>query len=206
MAGSAVVLALLLLSACTVKNAAYAPQADGASPVSSDIDTVRDAGPAGDTPGGADKDTGPDGPQNTQDAPGADAKPCTHQTFYDDADGDAFGDPAQPVVSCAAPPGHVANKLDCDDLDPAAHPGQNSFYTVPTKGEGDFDYDCDKQEEQEYAAFASCVWKASNCVGDGWSGAVPGCGQEGVFVECQKKSGRVTGCIQVATKKTQGCR
>jgi hypothetical protein len=45
------------------------------------------------------------------------------QTFYRDADGDGYGDPATPLSACAAPPGYVSNALDCDDAHAAVHPG-----------------------------------------------------------------------------------
>jgi hypothetical protein len=46
-------------------------------------------------------------------------------TFYADADGDTYGDPAAPVQNCSgvAPPGHVANSLDCNDASALAYPG-----------------------------------------------------------------------------------
>lgn len=39
------------------------------------------------------------------------------QTWYADADGDGWGDPAAPTGACQAPDGHVDNTLDCDDTD-----------------------------------------------------------------------------------------
>jgi hypothetical protein len=43
-------------------------------------------------------------------------------TWFEDADGDSFGNPASTTTACAAPPGYVANDLDCADMagsDPA---------------------------------------------------------------------------------------
>jgi len=44
-------------------------------------------------------------------------------TWYADADGDAFGDPAATVDACEQPDGHVADATDCDDTDHTVHPG-----------------------------------------------------------------------------------
>ncbi|HJL19834.1 MAG TPA: MopE-related protein [Sandaracinaceae bacterium LLY-WYZ-13_1] len=48
----------------------------------------------------------------------------TLRTFYRDADGDDFGDPAStPMRVCAPPSGWVENDTDCDDEDSASNPG-----------------------------------------------------------------------------------
>lgn len=44
-------------------------------------------------------------------------------TWYSDADGDGFGNAAVTTSSCSRPPGYVSNAGDCDDADPASHPG-----------------------------------------------------------------------------------
>jgi parallel beta-helix repeat protein len=44
-------------------------------------------------------------------------------TFYRDADGDGYGDPAATVLACATPPGYVSDHTDCDDAHASAHPG-----------------------------------------------------------------------------------
>ena len=45
-------------------------------------------------------------------------------SFYRDADGDRFGDPAVVVMACAAPGGYVADNTDCDDTSVARRPDQ----------------------------------------------------------------------------------
>ena len=45
------------------------------------------------------------------------------QPVWNDGDDDGFGDPDATQDVCIAPDGWVANSLDCDDTDPAVHPG-----------------------------------------------------------------------------------
>ncbi|MDX6447316.1 MAG: hypothetical protein QOH71_4390, partial [Blastocatellia bacterium] len=42
-------------------------------------------------------------------------------TFYQDADGDGFGNPSVSVQACAAPTGYVTNNTDCNDGDSSVH-------------------------------------------------------------------------------------
>lgn len=58
-------------------------------------------------------------------------------TWYTDADGDGYGDPASGVTACEPPPGKVADGTDCDDTDPAYHPGAAETCSDPA------DYNCD---------------------------------------------------------------
>lgn len=48
---------------------------------------------------------------------------CELSTFYLDADGDGFGDDANVAQACEAPPSHIAEAGDCDDLDAGIYPG-----------------------------------------------------------------------------------
>jgi hypothetical protein len=43
--------------------------------------------------------------------------------WYLDGDGDTYGNPNGPIVACRRPAGRVDNPLDCNDSDPAIHPG-----------------------------------------------------------------------------------
>ena len=47
----------------------------------------------------------------------------TGDTWYRDADGDGYGDPAASRMACAAPSGGVADATDCDDTLAGVHPG-----------------------------------------------------------------------------------
>ena len=47
----------------------------------------------------------------------------TPATFFQDADGDGYGDSAVAVSACAAPIGFVLDASDCNDADPGVNPG-----------------------------------------------------------------------------------
>ncbi len=59
------------------------------------------------------------------------------EPFWEDADGDGFGDPSLVEVSCNANPGQVDNGDDCDDSDPFVNPDAQD---IPNDG---IDQDCD---------------------------------------------------------------
>jgi hypothetical protein len=44
-------------------------------------------------------------------------------TWYQDDDGDSYGDPDSVTEACSMPPDYVANDDDCDDDEPSVHPG-----------------------------------------------------------------------------------
>jgi gliding motility-associated-like protein len=46
----------------------------------------------------------------------------TTTTYYIDADGDSFGNPAISIVDCTQPAGYVTNNTDCNDADPTINP------------------------------------------------------------------------------------
>lgn len=93
---------------------------------------------------------------------------------------------------------------DCDDTDPDAHPAQTAFFTMPTKGTKNFDYNCDKVEEREVKGLVSCARVGAGCEGHGWQGSIPGCGQAAVFISC-KPSGP-TQCAHDQSQRVQACR
>lgn len=96
---------------------AYAPELDA---------FVRDTSVApGDT--GEALDAAPMDDDAASEPPDAALEPidgCTPATFYADADGDGFGNPAVTMLACgAAPSGYVADATDCDDTCVTCHPG-----------------------------------------------------------------------------------
>ncbi len=69
----------------------------------------------------------------------ADGDAIDQGTWYLDADGDGFGDPATSQQACLAPSGHVAEGTDCNDHDAAFHPAASENCSTPV------DYNCDGQ-------------------------------------------------------------
>jgi len=63
--------------------------------------------------------------------------PDSHSTWYEDDDGDGYGDTRVYVRSCDAPTGTVAEKGDCDDADPEVSPAATEVCG------DDVDEDCD---------------------------------------------------------------
>jgi len=65
----------------------------------------------------------------------ADVTPCASpSSYYQDLDGDTFGDPSSSVLSCMPMPGLVTNNLDCNDNNAAINP--NTIWYADTDGDG----------------------------------------------------------------------
>lgn len=58
------------------------------------------------------------------------------QTYYADADGDGYGDPAATVSNCAAPTGYVSDNTDCNDNSAIEHPGAVWYQDLDGDGLG----------------------------------------------------------------------
>ena len=83
-------------------------------------------------------------------------------TWYPDRDGDGYGDSSNPVESCEAPAGYVANDGDCGDLDPL----QNPDATEDCRTEADDDCDGTPNGENAYG----CTDFYADLDGDGFPG------------------------------------
>ncbi len=82
-------------------------------------------------------------------------------TWYEDADGDGYGNPAISTAACEQPTGTVADDTDCDDADASVNPGATEVCN-------EVDDDCDGDVDEE-AADAS-TWYA-DADGDGYGDA-----------------------------------
>jgi hypothetical protein len=80
-------------------------------------------------------------------------------TWYADADGDGYGNPAVSTVSCSAPSGYTADATDCDDTSASVSP-------VGTETCNGVDDNCDGSTDESSAADASTWYLDSD--GDGY--------------------------------------
>ncbi|MFH1465992.1 MAG: putative metal-binding motif-containing protein [Pseudomonadota bacterium] len=115
------------------------------------------------------------GPDKTPDDTGCPGGEPT--TWYLDADGDGFGDPASGALACAPGSGQVADGSDCDDTDPQVHPGADE------RCDG-VDDDCDGDIDEDDAVDAG-TWYA-DVDADGWGDAevtVVACGPSSTLAE-----------------------
>lgn len=139
-------------------------------------------------------------------ASGADCCSGTCETYYEDTDGDTYGNALATASLCAAtaPDGFSTNGDDCYDESADVFPGQTACFNVE-RGDGSFDYDCSGTEtrcgtcsEMEGDPAGSWVcWQRSTCqYGGAWTAyANVGCGQSGhdpERVTCYNDSG----CVQ----------
>ncbi len=95
--------------------------------------------------------------------------------WFDDADGDGFGDPTRLITGCSQPEGYVENGDDCDDLNNRVHPG------VAETCDGE-DEDCDGDIDEDTAE--GTIWYAdrdSDTFGDSSSTRL-GCDQPAGYV------------------------
>jgi len=66
---------------------------------------------------------------------------CIEKTWYQDADGDSFGDPDKSIQACIAPDQYVEDNTDFDDLHASAFPGASEDCNdqVDNDGNGSID-------------------------------------------------------------------
>jgi hypothetical protein len=102
------------------------------------------------------------------------------QVFYRDSDADGFGvvvDKSTLLADAIAagsakagcanvpPQGYVADSTDCDDKDPAVHPGQTVPSATKSLGVGTFDFNCDGKTTKETPEYVGGSCKFCGAVG-----------------------------------------
>ena len=125
-------------------------------------------------------------------------------TWYQDSDGDGYGNPEVTMISIWKPSGYVMDHNDCYDLNPSANPKTVAFFERD-RGDDSFDYDCNGTSEREQTGTGSCSNGTAN---QGWNGAVPGCGHTGQWlVDCDRKfrSFKIE-TVRETESRTQKCR
>ncbi len=136
----ALLLPLLALLGCRTEK-----PGDDTGPGTTDVDADGDGYPAEDDCDDTDPATNP-GAAEVCDGVDNDCDDAIDEdvgdTWYADADGDGYGDPASPVEACDTPPGYVPSATDCDDADPDAYPSA----AERCNGEDD---DCDGDVDED---------------------------------------------------------
>jgi len=131
-------------------------------------------------------------------------------TYYQDFDGDGYGNISVVAEDCSPPIGYVSNSTDCYDLNYNAKPPQTGFFTTD-RGDGSFDYDCDGLESQGLTQSGSCDWWDFCGLEDaGWNGSPPDCGDTGDFMyqdeDCSYGCWLNSCCDKGGNTATQPCR
>jgi len=161
-----------------------------------------EGGTAGVPPGGEGGTAGV--PPDECDPPCATGEQCvdlqcvcdgSYQTYYEDFDGDGYGDPNVTQEGCDnAPSGYVDNPLDCCDGDNRVYPGTMEPYSTRSMcgdgsdGNADWDFDCSGTIEGVTVVAGGTCCDSTNGWSDGWVDTVPFCGQLGTLAVCDEDS------------------
>lgn len=116
------------------------------------------------------------------------------QTWYQDADGDGYGNPTVWLINGTAPSGYVADNTDCDDTRAWIHPGANEALNCSNG----FDDNCDSHADYDgYTSGLVCStvlpsYEASLC-----PGGLPQKGDQECPVGVSSAFARGPGCVGV---------
>ncbi len=74
---------------------------------------------------------------------------ATRTPFFRDADNDGYGENASTIEACVPPAGYVTNNQDCNDANPAIHPGATELCN-------EIDDNCDGTVDEGFDVGAAC--------------------------------------------------
>lgn len=86
---------------------------------------------------------------NNEDCDDTNASVQLEATFYEDNDGDGFGNLDESTFGCDAPQGFVANSLDCDDTDPNSATADTFYEDADGDGLGNPDVSVEACEQPD---------------------------------------------------------
>ncbi|MFO7962810.1 MAG: MopE-related protein [Desulfobacterales bacterium] len=74
--------------------------------------------------------------------------------YYQDADGDGYGDPMNSIQDCSAPSGYVTDNTDCDDTDASVNPGAAEVCDdgIDNDCDGEVDEGCSVNQAPSFTA------------------------------------------------------
>jgi len=78
---------------------------------------------------------------------------CIKLSWYQDADGDSFGDPNNSKQACEQPNGYVSDNTDFDDTNESAYPGADELCFDGIDNDGDGFIDCDTASDESQNCF-----------------------------------------------------
>jgi hypothetical protein len=140
-------------------------------------------------------------------------------TWYQDADGDGFGNRSVSMASCAQPTGFVSDSTDCCDMDPLANPSffanhSSNPWQIAPDACGNFLWNCEASgvPVKQFTNLSLCT--TSYCIGScpngclGYTESNPACGQTFIqeTVMCDQSSGTCAASSVMSTDSLQqGC-
>jgi uncharacterized protein (TIGR03382 family) len=101
-----------------------------------------------------------DGDDNDCDGSTDESDAIDASTYYDDSDGDGYGDASSSTTACSTPSGHVTSSDDCDDSDSTVNPGADEYCNGT-------DDDCDGEKDEDDALDALTFYVDSDSDGYG---------------------------------------